>query len=98
MFLHSEHMTFAQKVIEGDNNFDKKTQICRNCHRAYRIFCKKFGIESGENISYRLCACQKEVIENRNKQIFAIYPKNKPTSGHYGGKSYQGSEENQYWT
>jgi hypothetical protein len=32
-------------------------------------FCKKFGIESGENISYRLCACQKEVIENRNKQI-----------------------------
>ena len=25
--------------------------------------------------SYRLCACQKEVIENRNKQILPYIPK-----------------------
>ena len=41
MFLHSEHMTFAQKVIEGDNNFDKKTQICRNCHKRHTEFLQK---------------------------------------------------------
>ena len=43
MFLHSEHMTFAQKVIEGDNNFDKKTQICRNCHKRHEGVQKVFG-------------------------------------------------------
>jgi len=34
-------MTFAQKVIEGDNNFDKKTQICRNCHKRHTEFLQK---------------------------------------------------------
>ena len=32
---------FAQKVIEGDNNFDKKTQICRNCHKRHTEFLQK---------------------------------------------------------
>ena len=39
------------------------------------VFFTKFGIESGENISYRLCAWQKEVIENGNKQILPYIPK-----------------------
>ena len=43
MFLHSEHMTFAQKVIEGDNNSGKKTQICRNCHKRHTEFLQKQG-------------------------------------------------------
>ena len=92
MFLHSEHMTFAQKVIEGDNNSGKKTQICRNCHKRHTEFLqKKIGIESGGIFLIGF------VQENGNKQILP-YTQNEPTSDHYGGKSYQGSEENQYWT
>ena len=60
MFLHSEHMTFAQKVIEGDNNFDKKTQICRNCHKRHTEFLQK--------IRYRGHRKQEQTD-------FAIYPK-----------------------
>ena len=26
---------------EGDNNFDKKTQICRNCHKRHTEFLQK---------------------------------------------------------
>ena len=38
---------FAQKVIEGDNNFDKKTQICRNCHKRHTEFLQKIRYRIG---------------------------------------------------
>ena len=69
-------MTFAQKVIEGDNNSGtKRHRFVEIVIKGIPNFCKKFGIESGENISYRLCASQKEVIENGNKQILPYIPK-----------------------
>lgn len=70
MFLHSEHMTFAQKVIECDNDSGKKIRICRNRHKWYTEFSqKKIGIESDENNCYSFCVRQKKVIENGSHYI-----------------------------
>ena len=75
MFLHSEHMTFAQKVIEGDNNSGKKTQICRNCHKRHTEFLQKSRYRiRWEYFLQALCITERS-HRKREQTNFAIYPK-----------------------